>query len=329
MRILVSDTIFRDYADELEAAAPAATFVQLLPDGAVTDSGAPDIVFISNDVFYGPIKACMQIIMDTPQLAWLQSAAAGVEAPAFRVHLERGGRLTRAHVTAVPISEYVMQAVLACFQQPQRLAEQRVARVWKHVPFREVWRTTWLIVGLGSIGREVAQRARAFDAHVIGVRRTPDGTEPVDEILTSDRMLDAVPRADVVVIAAELNDGNRHLVDARFLAAMRPGSCFVNVARGGLVDEAALIDALDRDAPATAVLDVFEAEPLPPDSVWWTHPKVIMSPHSSGGGNGRLVRATEVFLENLRRYGDGRELIYEVRLADLPAQPTVWHVEKR
>ena len=329
MRILVSETILRDYGDHLRAAAPDATFVQLLPDGTVTDDGAADIVFISNDVFYGPIKACMQIVLDTPKLAWLQSAAAGVEAPAFRAHLERGGRLTRAHVTAVPISEYVMQAVLACFQEPERLAEQRASRVWQHVSFREVWRTTWLIVGLGSIGREIAQRARAFDAHVIGVRRTPDGTEPVDEILTPDRMLDAVGRADVVVIAAELNDGNRHLVDSNFLAAMRPGSCFVNVARGGLVDEAALLDALRRDAPSRAVLDVFETEPLPPDSVWWTHPKVIMSPHSSGGGNGRLVRAAEVFIENLRRYHDGRELLHEVRLADLPAQPTVWHVEKR
>ena len=115
-----------------------------------------------------------------------------------------------------------------------------------------------------------------------------------------------------------------------FLAAMKPGSCFVNVARGGLVDEAALLDALSNvTRRSTAVLDVFETEPLPPDSVWWTHPKVIMSPHSSGGGNGRLVRATEVFLENLRRYRDGRELLHEVRLADLPAQPTVWHVEKR
>ena len=329
MRILVSETILRDYGDHLRAAAPDATFVQLLPDGTVTDDGAADIVFISNDVFYGPIKACMQIVLDTPKLAWLQSAAAGVEAPAFRAHLERGGRLTRAHVTAVPISEYVMQAVLACFQEPERLAEQRASRVWQHVSFREVWRTTWLIVGLGSIGREVAQRARAFDAHVIGVRRTPDGTEPVDEILTPDRMLEAVGRADVVVIAAELNDGNRHLVDSNFLAAMCPGSCFVNVARGGLVDEAALLDALRRDAPSRAVLDVFETEPLPPDSVWWTHPKVIMSPHSSGGGNGRLVRAAEVFIENLRRYHDGRELLHEVRLADLPAQPTVWHVEKR
>ena len=329
MRILVSEAILRDYGDELRSAAPDATFVRLLPDGTTSDDGAPDIVFISNDIFYGPIKACMQIVLDTPQLAWLQSAAAGVEAPAFRSHLERGGRLTRAHVTAVPISEYVMQAVLASFQQPQRLAEQRAARVWQHVPFREIWRTTWLIVGLGSIGREVAQRARAFDAHVIGLRRRPDGTEPVDEILTSDQLLDAVPRADVVVIAAELNDGNRHLVDAKFLAAMKPGSCFVNVARGGLVDEAALLDALKGDAPAHAVLDVFETEPLPPDSVWWTHPKVTMSPHSSGGGNGRLVRATEVFLENLRRYRDGRELLHEVRLEDLPAQPTVWHVEKR
>jgi phosphoglycerate dehydrogenase-like enzyme len=329
MRILVSDTIARDYGREIASIVPDAAIIELRDDGSVTDAAPPDVVFISNDVFYGPVKACMQIVLDTPQLAWLQSAAAGVEAPAFRAHLERGGRLTNAHVTAVPIAEYVMWAVLGTFQEPQRLADQRAAKIWQHVPFREVWRTTWLVVGLGSIGREVAKRARAFDARVIGVRRRPDGTEPVDEILTPDRLTEVIGRADVVVIAAELNDANRHLVDDRFLSAMKHGSCFVNVARGGLVDESALLAALDRDAPAHAVLDVFEAEPLPADSVWWTHPKVTMSPHSSGGGNGRIVRAVEVFLDNLQRYRDRRPLVHEITLADLPAQPTVWHVEKR
>ncbi len=330
MRILVSDAVFRDYGDQFRAIAPAAAWVQLRADGTVDDSSVPpDVVFISNDIFYGPIKACLQIVVETDGLQWLQSAAAGVEAPAFRHHLERGGRLTRAHVTAVPISEYVMRAVLTCYHEPERLELQREQHVWQHVPFREVWRTTWLIVGLGAIGREVAQRARAFDAHVIGVRRHPDGSEPCDEMITTDHLLEHVPRADVVVIAAELNDDNRHLVNDAFLRAMKPASYFVNVARGGLVDEAALLAALERGTPARAVLDVFETEPLPTDSVWWSHPKVIMSPHSSGGGNGRITRAVEVFMENLRRYVAGRDFIYEVRLSDLPAQPTVWHVEKR
>ena len=224
MRILVSEAILRDYGDELRAAAPDATFVRLLPDGTVTDDGPLDVVFISNDIFYGPIKACMQIVLDTPQLAWLQSAAAGVEAPAFRTHLERGGRLTRAHVTAVPISEYVMQAVLASFQQPQRLAEQRTgARLATRARFAKCGARRGSSSGSAPSGvrsrNERARSMRMSSAYAGGPTAPNPSTRSSRPIACSTRC----SRADVVVIAAELNDGNRHLVDANFLAAMRPG----------------------------------------------------------------------------------------------------------
>jgi phosphoglycerate dehydrogenase-like enzyme len=334
MRALVSDTVFDGYRHLLDAAAPDVRWIRMRPDGSLhddagdvsADDAKPDVAFLSNDVFYGPVKAFLDIVVSSPGLQWLQSAAAGVESPALRVHLERGGRLSRAHVTAVPIAEYVMASVLARFQRVDALADLRRERRWQHHAFTEVWRTTWVIVGVGAIGREVAERARAFGAHVVGVRRHPRGDEPVAEMIHPGELRDVLPRADVVVLAAELNDGNRHLVDAAFLEAMKPGSVLVNVARGGLVDEAALLDALQRGAPQWAVLDVFETEPLPADSPFWDHPQVVWSPHSSGGGNGRLTRAVEVFVENLPRHRQGQPLVHEVTLDDLPAQPGTWHV---
>jgi glyoxylate/hydroxypyruvate reductase A len=120
------------------------------------------------------------------------------------------------------------------------------------------------------------------------------------------------------VLSAPATPATHHLVDAAFLAAMRPGSVLVNVARGDLVDEDALLAALDTGAPGLAVLDVVNEEPLPPESPLWTHPGVVLTPHSSGRGLGRFDRAVEEFLDNLARYRAGEPLRSELTVADLP-----------
>jgi phosphoglycerate dehydrogenase-like enzyme len=221
-------------------------------------------------------------------------------------------RFSTAHVTAIPIAEYVLGAVLRHRQQPERWADAQARREWRHREFPEVHGTTWLVVGVGAIGAEVAVRARAFGARVVGVRRTPRGDEPVDALLSPGELLGAVPAADVVVLCAPGTDATRHLVDAAFLAAMRQGSLLVNVARGSLVDEAALLAALDAGRPAHAVLDVVEVEPLPADSPLWDHPGVTLTPHSSGGGLGRYARSAELFAANLARYVAGEPVAHEV-----------------
>jgi phosphoglycerate dehydrogenase-like enzyme len=336
VEILISELVEARYGERLSAEAPDATWVVLHPDGGLTVGGqpvepaslAPDIAFVSNDVFYGPVRACFAMLEGWTSLRWVQSAAAGVEAPVFRTLLDRGTRLTRAHVTAVPIAEYVMQAVLTHFQQPQRWVEQKAHREWQHRTFREIWRTTWLIVGLGAIGGEIAQRAKSFNATVIGVRRTPRGDEPVDELLSPRDLREHAPRADVIVLAAPSTDETRHLIDAAMLAAMKPGSMLVNVARGDLVDEDALLAALDQGIPEVAVLDVFATEPLPADSPFWNHPRVVMTPHSSGGGEGRVERAVDVFAENLVLWQRGGDLRHEFTLDDLPSASSTWLSEK-
>lgn len=338
MLVMISETVHRDHGTRLAAIAPEARWLRLQHDGslllddATVGAGdvAPEIAFISNDVFYGPVKACFALIEGWPSLRWVQSAAAGTEAPLYRTLIERDCRITRAHVTAVPIAEYVLRAVLTHLQQPQRLAEQQAAHVWQHQPFREVWRTNWLVVGLGSIGGEVAVRARAFGAHVTGVRRTPRGDEPVDAICTPDQLLEHAGAADVVVLAAAGGDETRNLIGAEFFARMKPGSVFVNVARGYMVDEHALLAALERGVPEVAILDVFATEPLPADSAFWDHPRVVVSPHCSGGGNGRVQRAVDVFATNLERWlAGGTDLVHEITECDLPAVPETWVSEKR
>ncbi|MDQ3107158.1 MAG: D-2-hydroxyacid dehydrogenase, partial [Actinomycetota bacterium] len=220
----------------------------------------------------------------------------------------------------IPISEYVLRAVLDHYQRPGEWAASSAERAWRRHEFREVHGTTWLVVGLGSIGAATAVRARAFGAKVIGVRRSPTGDEPVDVMIRPAEVLAHVGEADVVVLAAPATPETRHLVDAAFLAAMKPQSLLVNIARGALVDEDALVVALDRGTTIeAAVLDVTATEPLPADSPLWDHPRLIITPHDAAGGTGRLDRSAELFGENLRRYAAGEPLLHEVVAADLPA----------
>jgi phosphoglycerate dehydrogenase-like enzyme len=328
--VLLTEHAFREYGDRLLQAGVPTRLLRLQGDGGLVVDGPPsdtaaepEVAWLTAEAFYdGVVVTFFDAVAAAPSLRWLHSPAAGVDLPFFAGLSERGVRVTTSHVNAIPIAEYVLAVVLSHYQQLGRWRDAQSARAWRHHEFREVHDTTWLVVGLGAIGSAVATRARAFGAHVVGVRRTPRGDEPVAELLTSEHVLDAVPRADIVVLAAPGTDSTRHLVDDRFLAAMRPGSVLVNVARGSLVDEAALLRALGRGVPEVAILDVFDTEPLPPDSPFWGHPRVVVTPHSSSGGAGRLARAVDLFVDNLGRYARGDPLLHEADPADLPRAPS-------
>jgi phosphoglycerate dehydrogenase-like enzyme len=136
-------------------------------------------------------------------------------------------------------------------------------------------------------------------------------------MLRPDQLLAAVPDSDVVVLSAPATPQTRHLVDADFLVRMPSQAVLVNVARGSLIDEAALLASLDRGTPAAAILDVFAHEPLPTDSALWSHPRVLVTPHSSAGGLGRHARNADLFLENLTRFRSGQPLLHQVTRAHL------------
>ena len=254
------------------------------------------------------------MVLRSTTLKWLSVPNAGLDTPVFATILERGVRLTNAHVTDIPISEYVLRAVLDHFQQAEQWRDAQRRRAWDRHQFREVAGTTWLIVGLGTIGSAVATRARAFGARVVGCRRSPTGLEPVDAMVSPGDLLGALPAADVVVLSLPSTADTPPLVDAMFLAAMAEGSVLVNIARGSLVDEAALLVALDRGRPEAALLDVMAKEPLPGDSPLWAHPRVVLTPHNSAGGFDRYHRYDDLLVDNLGRYLRGEPLRNEVSI---------------
>jgi phosphoglycerate dehydrogenase-like enzyme len=173
-----------------------------------------------------------------------------------------------------------------------------------------------LIVGYGSIGREVAKRVKAFDMRVWGVTRSGegDGTH-VEKIVAAGKLQEVLPGADYVLIAAPETAETKHLIGAAQIASMKRGARLINVARGSLLDEAALIRALVSGALGGAALDVAAMEPLPADSPLWKAPNLMITPHTSAVSDRLWVRETALLMELLERWFDGRELFNLVDFA--------------
>jgi phosphoglycerate dehydrogenase-like enzyme len=304
--ILVSAAAHAEYGDLLAAAAPAARFLVATAEGVADVKGepvpepAPTVAWLSSDLFAGGagVRWFALLVAGSPVLRWVHSSTAGLDSPLFGRLAARGVRVTAAHIYAAPVSEFVLRAVLDEFQSAAGWRAAQAEGAWRPHEFREVAGSRWTVVGMGDIGSAVARAASALGAEVTGVARTRPA-DPAVAFAPADELLGLLPDSDVVVLARSAEPDAPPLVDAAFLAAMAPGSVLVNVARGSLVDETALIAALDAGAPGRAVLDVTATEPLPADSPLWTHPGVVLTPHTSGQGHGRYRRGAEVFASML------------------------------
>jgi len=320
MRLLIYEPSFRRLAPEITAFGAAVEPLVMSEAGEVTlhgrpvdaETAAPDAGWANADVFFSLASRAYSVaLLKSPSLKWVQSGAAGFDHPIFGQFVQKGARLTTSHGQALGMAEFVVACVLDHLQGgPARRAAQ-AAREWKPQPFREIMGSRWLIIGFGAIGQAVAERVRPFGAQVAAVRRNQAPHPAAERVAALADLPELLPQADVVVLCTPLSAETRHLADAAFFAAMKPGSILVNVGRGGLVDEPALLAALDRGTPAHAVLDVFEAEPLPRDSRFWDHPRVALTPHASGMSAGNAPRNDALFLENLRRFVAGEPLLNE------------------
>jgi phosphoglycerate dehydrogenase-like enzyme len=325
-RLILFEPAYRRVAADLERLAGDLQLALVSREGAVSldgrplaeDAVQPDWGWFAADSGFGPAgRGLFVAMLKSDRLSWVHTGAAGVDGPVWRQLVEKGAQLTTGHGQAISIAEYVVGGVLEHFQRwPARHAEQ-AARRWTRLPFREVAGTRWLIVGFGAIGRAVAERARAFGAEITGVRRSGAPHPAADRMASLADVGRLLPEADVVVLAAPLNSETAGLADAAFFAAMKPGSVLANIGRGGLVDEAALLAALDGGVPEHALLDVFHTEPLPADSPFWAHPRVSLTAHASAFGSGQTGRNDALFLENLRRRLAGEPLLHPADPRDL------------
>ena len=322
--------------ERIRAAAPGARIVSVsvegLADGPVEDVEVMLRGWLSSDAFD-------RILARAPRLTWVHSATSGVERALTASALERGVLVTNARgVFSRPIAEYVLMMILSVSRRLPQLLELQRERTWQPLEGAELRDVTVGIVGLGSIGRAVGALATAFGCRVVAVRRrgasgdgaaaatgdtasgpaaatATDGDEPsfgelmLDRVGGPETLPALLAESDFIVLAAPLTAETEDMINAETLALVKPGAWLINVARGKLVDERALLRAL-RDGPlGGAVLDTFRDEPLPPMSSFYDLPNVIVTPHTAWSSGRVLDRSVELFCDNLRRYASGEPLL--------------------
>jgi glyoxylate/hydroxypyruvate reductase len=251
-----------------------------------------------------------ELLPRAKRLRWVQNMGAGVER--FMVpELPRRVMVTRvAGIFGPWMAEYVVGWCLWFTQRTELFrAQQREGR-WRQVDPLRLHGATLCIVGLGDIGRAIARAARGLGMRVSGVTQSGKKASDVERVYRARDIKTALPAADFVVLTVPLTPATRHLVGAPELAVMKPSAWLVNIARGPIVDEAALVQALSAKRLAGAVLDVFDEEPLPPGHPLWTLDNVVITPHISGPSTPGEI--APIFNDNLRRYLSGRPLRFQV-----------------
>jgi D-2-hydroxyacid dehydrogenase (NADP+) len=323
--LLVSHKINARYGAELTARAQRDGIdLELLvlpaePEARIDDALAAraQAAYFSGDLFPAHSKQFFSATRKAQDLKWLHVFNAGVDHPVFATILERGVRLTTSSgSTAEPIAQTAIAALLYLARNfPRWAAGQRDHKWDQMMPAdfpRDLRGQVVVIYGAGKIGSEIGRLARLLGLHVIGVRRSGAAAEGFDEMRTPAAVQDLLPKCDWLVIACPLSEQTRGLVDAALLAKLPPTARLINIARGEIVDEAALVSALRSGKLAGAYLDVFAQEPLPADSPLWSMPNVLVTPHNSAASKGNEARVNAIFLDNLRRWHRNEPLINEV-----------------
>ena len=252
-------------------------------------------------------------LAELPRLRWIQQTGAGADwllsAPEV---VESDVVLTNASgVHAIPIAEHILALMLTLSRRIHRFVRAQRDHEWfRRGRLGELDGSTIGIVGLGAIGEKTAEKARGLNMKVLGLRRDPSRTSPhVERMFGPDELLELLALSDWVVLSAAMTPETRGLIGERELRAMRETAYLINIARGGIVQEKSLIQALDEGWIAGAGLDVFEREPLPDDSPLWDMRNVVITPHFAGATPHYADRVTEIFVENLRRDRAGEALI--------------------
>ena len=271
-----------------------------------------DALLAEAEVIYG-LFLPHDVVARAPRLKWVQTISAGVDRLASTDIWKTPVILTGVSgIHATPIGEFVLAFMLMFAKRAPLFVRSQLNHEWARFIPAELRGKTVGIVGLGNIGREIARLSRAFGMKVIATRRSAGSTSRarnVDKLLPMSRLKQLLSESDYVVIATPLTPETTGLIGTEELKAMKPSAYIINISRGGIIDEDALIQALDEKRIAGAGLDVTAIEPLPPDSRLWDYDNVIISPHVSGSMEDYMQKATDLFCENLHRYVNGRKLI--------------------
>ncbi len=315
MRVMVPDYLVDYFLPKLRESDPNVELVPISAEGTYP-GGLEGVKVLYRFYPVSRFPRCWggevlrEVIARAPDLRWFANGYAGVEGLLIPELVESDIILTNAAGgPRLPIAETVLMYLLIDAKSLVAHLEAQRARRWESKEHRDLQGKTVAILGLGRIGLEIARLCKAMGMRVIGTKRRAEGTLPnVDELFATSRQNECVAQADYVVAIAALTPETAGMVNAATFDAMKRDAALVNVGRGALVDEAALIAALSEGKIRAAYLDVFTQEPLPPDSPFWTMPNVVVTPHNSPRSERSLEYMTAAFVENFGRFCRGEPL---------------------
>jgi phosphoglycerate dehydrogenase-like enzyme len=251
-------------------------------------------------------------LLAAPRLEWIHARYAGLDKLLFPELVASPVPLTNGvGVFSQSLGEFVILGALYFAKDIPRMLRSKARRKWDEFDVLEVSRQTMGIVGYGDIGRAIARRAKALDMRVYGLRRDPApraGDEFVDRVFASSELHSMLPLCDYVVVAAPLTPETKHMISAKEFGLMKPDAIIMNVGRGPVIDEAAMVEALKSKQIRGAALDVFEEEPLPESSPLWDMENVLISPHTADHTKDWLPDAAQFFVEQFGRWRRGEPL---------------------
>jgi phosphoglycerate dehydrogenase-like enzyme len=300
--VLISGAVTEPQLAQIRAAAPAAD-VRYFAKQAELEQHVEDAEVVAGNISPAALARARK-------LKWVQSWAAGpdqlmypefVASPVIATSCKGNG--------AIPLAEHAMLLMLMLNRDMPRWQRAQAERRWDHWSHPELNGLTCGIVGLGNSGVDLALKCQAFHMRVLGIRRTAQPTPHVDEVFTHDRLHDFLGQSDFVVVTAPRTPETTGMLGEAEFRAMKPTAYYVCFSRGGIADDAALLKALREGWIAGAGLDAHAVEPLPPDSPFWDAPNTLITPHNGASTPFTRQRGIDIFVENLRRYLKGEEMV--------------------
>jgi phosphoglycerate dehydrogenase-like enzyme len=302
---------FRIRPEIVTAQFPDDRIIEVRDEPGLAAASDAEVAFSGNNA-----RRARLLLDAAPRLRWYHTVSAGVENMPLPEMNDRGIVLTNNSGSYdIQIAEHLMAFVFAASRQLHRYRDSQHAHEWRDQDHRELRDATIVVFGMGSIGGEVARLASAVGMRVIGVRRRPAPQAGVSRVVAADQLIDVVGEADYLAVTAPLTPETRGAISREVIARMKPTAWVMNIGRGAIIDEPALIEALREKRIAGAALDVFVTEPLPTESPLWDLPNAIITPHNSGDSPRTYERTLALFGENLRRYKAGEPLLNRVDFA--------------
>jgi len=304
LNILVTNSLTDRHLKAIKAVAPSSNIILCDLAQCAEHIGDTDILLTWGAMDIQPLYRI------APKLKWIHALSAGIENLLFPEIKTNNTLLTNSRgIHGIPISEHVLAMMLAFTRGLNVFIRQQANKQWKRSHVEEIHDKTIGIVGLGSIGREIAKKAKGMGMQVIASKRTMTTELFVDKLYTPEQLPELLASADFIVVALPLLEETKHLFTIKEFALMKPSAYFMNISRGAVVNEEDLVTALEQGLIKGAGLDVFEHEPLTENSHLWNMENVIITPHLAALSPNYLDRAIKLFADNLSRYIQHKEML--------------------